>query len=326
MASAPAALAAFHDYEPEPEDFESAVLAGLSRPQKSLPCKFFYDEAGSALFDRICELAEYYPTRTETALLTARAADIASMAGPDCHLVEFGSGSSVKVNILLDAFEAPQAYTAIDISREHLLKSTGALATARAALEVHAVCADYTRPFDLPRPEGHPGARPVAFFPGSTIGNFAAGQALRFLKQTADMLRPQGGDMLVGADLQKDLSILIPAYDDSQGVTAAFNRNILVRANRELGADFDVGAFRHAAVYNAEFERIEMHLISERDQTATIAGRRFAFAAGEVLHTENSHKYTIEGFRRMAREAGFIPAASWRDPENLFSIHYLRTT
>jgi dimethylhistidine N-methyltransferase len=325
MASAPAALAAFHDYEPETEDFEASVLAGLAKPQKTLHCKFFYDEAGSILFDRICELAEYYPTRTETALLQARVADIAQMAGPGVHLVEFGSGSSTKVRILLDALDSPSAYTAIDISREHLLKSTEALANAHPSLEVRAVCADYTRPFDLLRPDGHPNARPVGFFPGSTIGNFTTEQAGAFLRRVADMLRPAGGDLLIGVDLQKDLSILIPAYDDAEGVTAAFNKNILERANSELGANFDVDAFTHSAIYDTEFDRIEMHLVSDRDQQVTIRGNSFTFAAGETIHTENSHKYTVEGFRRLARESGFIPTAVWRDPDNLFSIHYLKT-
>jgi dimethylhistidine N-methyltransferase len=325
MATAPEAITAFHDYEPEPEDFEAAVIAGLSKPQKTLPCKFFYDEAGSALFDRICELEEYYPTRTELALLEARAPDIAALAGPRCHLIEFGSGSSIKVRILLDAMESPEAYTAVDISREHLLKSTEALAAAHPEIEVHAVCADYSKPLELPRPERHPDARPVAFFPGSSLGNFGAEQATRFLRRTADMLREGSGDLVIGLDLQKDVSILIPAYDDAEGVTAAFNKNILARANRELGANFDPDGFTHRAIYNDEFSRIEMHLVSDRDQQVTIGGRHFRIAAGETLHTENSHKYTVEGFRRMAGKAGFIPAAAWCDAENLFSIHYLKT-
>lgn len=325
MATAPEALAAFHDYEPEPEDFESAVVEGLSKPQKTLPCKFFYDAEGSALFDRICELDEYYPTRTEIALLEQRAAEIARLAGPRCHLIEFGSGSSIKVRILLDALKEPVAYTAVDISRDHLLGATESLAAAHPELEVRAVCADYTKPIPLPRPERYPDAKPLGFFPGSSLGNFAPAQATAFLERTAGMLREGGGDFVIGVDLQKDPAILIPAYDDREGVTAAFNKNILARANRELGADFDLGAFVHRAIYNPERGRMEMYLVSTRGQSATVGGRVFSFGKGEAIHTENSHKYTVAGFQAMAREAGFVPEAVWCDAGNLFSIHYLRT-
>jgi L-histidine Nalpha-methyltransferase len=325
MATAPEALAAFHDYEPETEDFEAAVVDGLSKPQKTLPCKFFYDAEGSALFDRICELAEYYPTRTEIALLEDRSGEIARLAGPRCHLIEFGSGSSVKVRILLDALKDPVAYTAIDISRDHLLAATESLAAAHPEIEVRAVCADYTKPIPLPRPERHPDARPIGFFPGSSLGNFTPPQATAFLKRTAGMLREGRGDLVIGIDLQKDPAILIPAYDDSEGVTAAFNKNILVRANRELGTDFDLDGFSHRAVYNNDRGRVEMHLVSDRDQAVTVGSRSFDFAAGEHIHTENSHKYTVAGFQAMAREAGFVPSAVWCDAANLFSIHYLRT-
>lgn len=319
------ALTAFHDYEPEVDDFATAVSDGLSRPQKAIPAKYFYDKRGSVLFDRICELPEYYVTRTEIALLRSKAPTVAALIGPRAHLVEFGSGSSIKVPILLDALERPAAYTAIDISRQHLLQATAALARTRHGLEVAAVCADYTIPFDLPRPKSEPRARPAVFFPGSTIGNFDPDEAALFLRNTADLLRPHGGAMLVGVDLRKDPAILHAAYNDSQGVTAAFNLNLLVRANRELMGDFDLAAFRHRAYYDAEIGRIEMHLVSSHAQTVRVAGRSFAFAAGETIHTENSYKYTIDGFQSLARRAGFEPARVWTDDRRLFSLHFLST-
>jgi dimethylhistidine N-methyltransferase len=275
------------------------------------------------LFDRICDLAEYYVTRTEIALLRAQAGEIAALIGPRAHLVEFGSGSSIKVPILLDALDRPAAYTAIDISRQHLLQATGALARTRQGLEVTAVCADYTVPFDLPRPKSAPGARPVVFFPGSTIGNFDTSEAVGFLRNTAALLRPHRGTMLVGVDLRKDPAILHAAYNDAQGVTAAFNLNLLVRINRELKGNFDLSAFRHLAFYDAEIGRIEMHLVSSRAQSVRTAGRSFAFVAGETIHTENSYKYSIEGFQDVARRAGFEPVRVWTDDRQLFSLHFL---
>ena len=317
------ALSAFHDYAPEIEDFAAAVIDGLSRPQKAIPAKYFYDKRGSVLFDRICELPEYYVTRTEVGLLRAQAHSIAALIGPRCHLVEFGSGSSIKVPILLDALERPVAYTAIDISRQHLLQSTAALARNRQGLEVTAVCADYTVPFELPRPQSMPQARPVVFFPGSTIGNFEQAEAVDFLRNTAALLRPHGGAMLVGVDLRKDPMMLHAAYNDAQGVTAAFNLNLLVRANRELKGDFDLTCFHHVAFYEADRGRIEMHLLSRRDQIVRVARSRFAFHAGETIHTENSYKYSVDGFRAMAREAGFKSARVWIDDRKLFSLHFL---
>jgi len=241
---------AFYDLHPEEEAFGDALHTGLSRSPKSLPCKFFYDRRGSRLFDQICTLEEYYVTRTETALLTEHAAEMASRIGRNCHLIEFGSGSSIKVNILLAALTGDIAYTAIDISKDHLRASAAALARKHPDLHVSAVCADYTRPIELPKEiVGHEGA-PVVFFPGSSIGNFDNASARAFLKQTADLLRPRRGGLLIGADLKKDTDVLLAAYNDSKGVTAAFNLNLLVRANAELGADFDIASFRHEAVYN----------------------------------------------------------------------------
>lgn len=320
------ALSAFHDFEPESDDFAAAVVDGLSRQHKTLPCKFFYDKRGSVLFDRICDLPEYYVTRTEIALLKAHAPHIAALMGPGCHLIEFGSGSGIKVPILLDALERPAGYTAIDISKEHLLQSTAALARSRRGLEVTAVCADYTRPFDLPRIKGAADARPVVFFPGSSIGNFDAVEATAFLQKTAAMLRSHGGAMLVGVDLRKNPAILNAAYNDANGITAAFNLNLLVRANRELRADFNLTGFRHQAVYDANQGRIEMHLVSLRDQVVRIGGLRFGFRAGETVHTENSYKYTVDGFQKIAAAAGFHAVRAWTDEDRLFSIHYLDAT
>lgn len=312
----------FHDLEPEEEDFETAVLDGLGRPRKALPCKFFYDRRGSALFEQICTLDEYYPTRTETALLERHKAEMAAVIGADGHLIEFGSGAIRKVRILLGALQRPVAYTAVDISRDHMLQSAAALAGDFPGLDVIAVCADYTRPFDVPDPPAAPGARRIGFFPGSTIGNFDPDGAVRFLAGAAGILR--GGGMLIGVDLKKDEAILNAAYNDGKGVTAAFNLNLLVRINDELGGDFDLAGFAHKAFYNAAEGRIEMHLISLRDQTATVGEAEFRFAEGEMIHTENSYKYSVDDFRDVARRAGFSPHAVWTDPDDLFSIHYLR--
>ena len=321
MTSATAALAGFHDYEPETEGFGAGLVAGLERPRKEIPCKFFYDSVGSALFERICELPEYYPTRTETALLEAHRGEIAAELGDHRHLVELGSGSAQKVRILLQAMR-PAAYTAVDISREHLLRSTAALAADHPGLEVHAVCADYTRNFVLPRPASKPDAVPVAFFPGSTVGNFAPADAEIFLRRIAALIR--GGDLLIGVDLKKDAAILNAAYNDKDGVTAAFNLNLLARANRELGADFDLAAFAHRAFYDEAEGRIEMHLVSLARQTVRIGDHRIAFADGETIHTENSYKYTVAEFQALAGRAGFAASHVWVDGDDLFSIHHMR--
>lgn len=319
MSQVPSALAAFHDLSPVGEEFGDAVRAGLLSRPKTLPCKFFYDQRGSQLFDEICELEEYYVTRTETAVLNAIAPEIAALMGEKWHLVEFGSGSSIKVRILLNALNGRDAYTAIDISRDHLLESTARLAGEYPGLTVTAVCADYTRSFDLP---AQPGSNPVVFFPGSTIGNFSADQALEFLTKTADQLRPLDGALLIGADLKKDAAILRAAYNDSKGVTAAFNLNLLTRANRELGANFDLSAFHHDVVYNEVEGRIEMHIVSDRRQDVQIGADIFEFAEIETIHTENSHKYSVTQFQDMGRSAGFDPTHVWTDERDLFSLHY----
>lgn len=319
---AEAPLVAFHDHAAEEESFLDAVIEGLSRPQKAIPCRFLYDEAGSALFDRICELPEYYPTRTETAILTERAGDIAALAGPRAQLIELGSGSSIKVRILLDALAEPAAYVAVDVSREHLRRAASTLAADFPGVRVAAICADYSAPFPLP--ELPSAGRRVAFFPGSTIGNLEPEEALAFLRIWARRLGPDAA-MLVGVDLKKDASILDPAYDDAQGVTARFSLNILARANAELGSDFDLSGYLHHARYSEAAGRVEIHLRSLKRQSVSLAGRSFAFEEGERIHVEHSYKYAIDEFQALARRAGFTPTAVFTDPAALFSVHYLTT-
>lgn len=314
---------AFHDLAPDEESFRDAVLAGLGRAPKSLPCKFFYDERGSALFDEICNVPEYYLTRTEIAILEEYAGQIAARIGKHARLVELGSGASVKVRILLAALAAPSAYVPVDISRSHLRDAARRLAADFPALPVIAVCADYTRPFRLPPLPGGAAGKQVGFFPGSTIGNFEPDAVVRFLGHCAELLGP-AGEMLVGVDLKKNPAVLNAAYNDRAGTNAAFNLNLLARINRELDGDLDLGRFRHLAFYDPEAGRMELYLTSLAAQSATIAGRRFDFAEGERIHTENSYKYGIDEFRALARRAGFVSAETWTDRDRLFSVHYLR--
>lgn len=320
--SSHALLESFDDLEPEADDFLSEVLAGLRATPKTLPCKFFYDEKGSKLFDRICDLPEYYPTRTETALLEDIGNEVAGCIGPHAQIIEYGCGSVRKIRRMVDALVDPAAYVAVDISKEHLLAAANMLASDYPDLEVHAVCADFTKPFTVTPPTAYSNARRVGFFPGSTLGNFTKEEARAFLASAAKLLG-SGGGMLIGIDLKKDLSILKAAYDDAAGVTAAFNMNLLARINRELGANFNLDHFEHHVVYNADMGRIEMHLRSLSDQTVTIDGSAFAFKAGDTIHTENSHKYDIEQFQAMARDAGFEPQRVWTDSDDLFSVHFL---
>lgn len=310
---------------PLPEDaptaaFRADVLAGLGLPQKALPPKYFYDAAGSALFDRICTLPEYYPTRCELEILAERAPAIGALAGPGAGLVEFGSGSSVKIRRLLDAMEQPAAYVPIDISGAHMRAAVTALSRAYPRVAMVPVEADFTRPVALP-PLDLPGRR-VGFFPGSTIGNFAPGAAVDFLRTAAQVLG-EGAAFVVGFDLAKDAAILNAAYDDAQGVTAAFNLNLLTRINRELGADFDLSAFCHRAFYDARRGRVEMHLVSRVAQQVRVGGARFSFAAGESIHTENSYKHTPEGFAALVQAAGWRTGALWTDARGWFAVTVL---
>lgn len=288
-----------------------------TRPHAISP-KYFYDAEGSRLFDRICELPEYYPTRTELGILERHAAEFAALAGPRAEIVEFGAGSLRKVRLLLQAFEEPARYLPIDISGEHLAGAAAQLRAELPGLEVRPVVADYTQALELPRAEG---GRRIGFFPGSTLGNFTPEEARAFLERAAGVLR--GGALLLGADLVKDPHVLHGAYNDAQGVTAAFNLNLLARANRELGARFALDQFAHYAFYNAPLQRIEMHLISRERQSVLLAGERFELEEGESLHTENSYKFTIAGLRALARQAGFRPGPAWTDPQGLFSVHWL---
>ena len=318
-------LQQLHDLEPTKAEFREAVLAGLSATPKTLPCKFFYDTEGSNLFDRICELPEYYPTRTELALLAARAPDIAGLAGPRAGLVEYGSGAGIKIRLLLQALREPSLYVPVDISRSHLTQAAGSLAGDYPDLPIIPVCADYTRPFVLPAPSGVAPRRLVGFFPGSTIGNFTPLEAGNFLRNAARLLG-RGSMMIVGADLPKDPTVLVAAYDDAAGVTAAFNRNLLHRINRDLDGQINPSAFRHEARWNGGESRIEMHLVSERAQTLRVGEQLFAMEAGESIHTENSYKYGLAPFGQLAAAAGYRSMATWTDADALFSLHVLEVS
>jgi L-histidine Nalpha-methyltransferase len=307
------------------DDFERDLVAGLSSKPRSVAPKYFYDAVGSALFDRICELPEYYPTRTELGILERHARTIAECIGPHPDIVEFGAGSLAKIRLLLNAFssrDAPRRYFPIDISAEHLESSAGRLHADYPWLHVQPVVADYMKEEQLAGLEAS-SERRVGFFPGSTIGNFDLDEAAAFLRLAARLLR--GGGLLVGVDLIKDPQTLHDAYNDSEGVTAAFNLNLLRRANDELGADFDLRQFAHYAFYEPVKQRVEMHLVSRCAQTVRIGAREFAFEEGESLHTENSHKFTIEGFRALASSAGFDPGLVWTDEARLFSVHWLES-
>lgn len=312
---------AFHDLRPEAGSFLGEVIAGLTRPRKELPPKYFYDARGCELFEAICETPEYYLSRTETALMREHVGDMARRLGPRCGVIEYGSGSGRKTRLLIEALK-PVAYVAVDIAREQLRATAAAFARDFPGLEVVAVCADYARPFRLPALEGVNARRRVVYFPGSTIGNFTPEEAAGFLSNVRELVGP-GGGLLVGVDLKKAAARLNAAYNDARGVTAEFNLNLLQRINRELGADFDLAAFRHQAFYNEPLGRIEMHLLSMKEQRVTLGGRTIRFAAGETIHTENSCKYTVAEFEALARGSGFEPVACWSDAERLFAVHYL---
>jgi dimethylhistidine N-methyltransferase len=314
-------LARLTDLSPSTAEFREAVLVGLAQSQKSIPCKFFYDREGSHLFEAICATPEYYPTRTERMILASAAPEIAALVGPRRSIVEFGSGAGIKIRTLLDALADPVAYVPVDISRLHLVQAASALASDYPKVHIAPVCADYTKAFTLP----HIGPEIpswLGFFPGSTIGNFSPPQAAGFLSQVRRLLAP-GGLMLVGVDLKKAPSVLEAAYNDRAGITAAFNLNLLARINRELGGDFNLGAFRHLAVYDGNQGRIEMHLASTVSQTVRISGHAFHFRAAETIHTENSYKYDLDQFRRLGESAGWSTRSVWTDSERLFSLHLL---
>jgi dimethylhistidine N-methyltransferase len=300
------------------DDFAQCLLHGLSRPQKEIPCKYFYDEEGSRLFEAICELPEYYQTRTETMLLARHAPEIARRIGPQPEIVEFGAGALKKVRLLLDVVR-PRGYTPIDISGDYLMGVTQTLAAEYPGLTLRPLVADFTAALAIPP---LPGAHARAgFFPGGTIGNFRPEAATGLLRRMRASLN--GGGLLIGVDLVKDPARLHAAYNDAAGVTAAFNKNLLARANRELGADFVPDAFAHYAPYNPTARRVEMYLVSQTRQSVTLRGRRFDFAAGEAVHTEDSHKYTPDSFADLASAAGWRLAAQWRDADDLFMLAWL---
>lgn len=309
------------DEHPSLQEFREEVIHGLRLRHKRLPSKYFYDARGSALFDEICELPEYYVTRTELGILERHVAEMAQWIGPRAMIVEPGSGSGNKTHLLLEALEDPVAYVPVEISREHLMHTAEALRDAWPGIEILPVCADFTANFGVPNASRQP-ERTVVYFPGSTIGNFDGMNAKALLDNMREVAEPDGG-LLVGVDLRKDRATLEAAYNDAQGITAAFNLNLLERINAELGGDFDLDAFEHRAVWDDTEGRIEMRLVSKAVQRVSVGPQEFEFARGEYILTEYSYKYTLDGFARLAGEAGFSVRQVWTDPDGLFSLQYL---
>lgn len=301
--------------------FLADVRAGLSKPQKTLSPKYFYDEAGSELFEAITALPEYYPTRTEIGILDERGPEIAALLPKAAALVEFGSGSTAKLRCLLRHLPELSAYVPVDVSGDFLAAQAQTLRADFPDLAVEPVVADFTRPFALPDTVGM--APRAGFFPGSTVGNFEPAEAATLLDRFGEILGPDSL-LVLGVDLVKDTPSLEAAYDDAAGVTAAFNMNLLKRINHELGGDFDLEAFRHRAIFNADASRIEMHLVSRKDQSVRIGGDSFPFREGETIHTESSYKYTLDSFRALAATAGWRSETVWTDADALFSVHMLR--
>jgi L-histidine Nalpha-methyltransferase len=301
--------------------FARDVLAGLSRQHKSIPCTWLYDRRGSELFESITAVPEYYPTRTEILILRSCAAEIGALAGPRASLIELGSGPSHKTPLLLEALDQPACYVPIDISAQFLEESVSALQERFQSLPIHPVVADFTQVGALAlQAEAAAGERRVVFFPGSTIGNLAPDEAVDLLRQLARLART-GGLLVLGADATQDPALLLPVYADAQGVTAAFNKNLLVRMNRELAADFDVDSFRHEARFDSHQHRVEMHLVSRREQWVQVAGERFHFDPDESIHTENSYKYGLLRIQSMARSAGWAQRQMWTDAHARFGVH-----
>ncbi len=303
------------------EAFRDDVIAGLSATRKTLPSRWLYDDRGSELFERITALEEYYPTRTETAILRRHAAELAQLCGPGASLLEYGAGAGIKTEILLGALHAPHLYLPVDIAGDFLDLTAARIRRRFPRLEVQPIVADFTTDFDLP--DELPRSGRVGFFPGSTIGNLDAAETAAFLRQ---MRRHAGGQgaAIIGVDLRKELDILLPAYDDREGVTAEFNLNLLHRINRELDADFAPAQFRHEARWNEDESAVEMHLVSRRAQTANVDGQAFHFAPGETIHTESSRKYDPAGFGAAAQRAGWRVHQTWTDPERRFAVFGLK--
>ena len=301
-------------------EFAQAVLTGLARTPRSIPCRFFYDAEGSALFEKITQLEEYYPTRAETALLASHGAEIAEHVGGGVVLVEFGSGSARKTSLLLDALDEVRAYIPIDVSEASQAEAAERLKARHPGLTIVPLIADFTKSCALPPVSGH--ASKLGYFSGSTIGNLSHAAARAFLEDAAHLLGPDSA-FLLGVDLKKSLDILLPAYNDASGVTAAFNLNLLARINRELDGTFDLERFAHEAIYDDAAGRMEIYIVSLAEQEASVLGRTFAFGAGERIHTENSHKYAVAEFQALARGANWRPLKAWTDPDQLFSLHLL---
>ena len=313
------ALAKAQRFDEQASPFADDVLDDLSQHPKRLSPKYFYDAAGSELFEQITLLPEYYPTRTELSILRDRGGAISATLPRGAALVEFGAGATTKVRLLLNEC-AFGAYVPVDISGDFLNAQADALRQDFPGLAVYPVAADFTAPFALP--EAVTEMPKVGFFPGSTLGNFEPHEACSFLRSARDILGP-GAEMVIGVDLEKDERVLYEAYNDKAGVTARFNLNVLHRINRELGGNFDISAFTHRAIYNRDRHRIEMHLISRKAQTVRVLGRNFSFRAGESIHTENSYKYSLERFAALARGTGWTPRATWTDRAGMFSVHAL---
>jgi len=313
-------LYTYHDLKPPAASLRDAVMSGLEGRHRSIAPKFFYDEEGSRLFDAICELPEYYLTRTERKILVQYADEIAGRLGRDAMVIEPGAGSAEKIRLLLDKAR-PETYVAMDISGDYLRQVASDLARSYPWLDIHAVCMDFTRSLEVPG--GLPGRRKVLFFPGSSLGNFEPGVAREFLRSVARLIAPDGA-LLIGVDTKKEAGILHRAYNDEAGITAAFNLNLLARINRELGADFDLECFDHRAFYSKDHGRVEMHLVSNREQTVHIGDRNFRFGDGDSIHTESSYKYAPEEFVALACEAGLSMQATWQDPAGMFAVYYLR--
>lgn len=309
------------DFEPETSTFREDIVTGLSRFPKTLPSRYFYDRRGSQLFDQICELDEYYVTRSELAIMKEYADEMAEQIGPGTMLIEYGSGSSIKTRLLLDHLEDTAAYVPVDISRKHLHVSAEELSGSYPDVQVLPICADFTQHFNLPIPDETP-THCAVYFPGSTIGNFQPHEAVDLLS-TIVQLCGTGGGLLIGIDLKKDIDKLHAAYNDSEGVTAEFNLNLLHRINQELDANFDLDQFQHSAIYNETRGRIEMHLVSESQQQVVIGEDEFQFEAGETICTEYSHKYTVEEFEAIASEVGLSLHKHWTDDENNFAVLHL---
>lgn len=308
-----------YDLHPTNSDLRDTVIAGLRRLDKQLPCLLFYDDCGSRLFDRICQQSEYYPTRTEIEILESSAPAIAQRMGERVLLIELGSGSSTKTHLILKALHNPAGYVPVDIARDHLKQAAARIGRAFPSIPVWPVCADFNEMDRLPELEVTPKSR-YAFFPGSTIGNLNRARRLKLFSRIMKWCRPEGGGLLIGIDLVKDVGRLEAAYNDSAGVTAQFNLNLLERMNREFGADFEADQFRHHAFFNAAESRIEMHLVSKIEQTVSIAGESIQFRPEETICTEHSYKFSVDGFAEFASQAGFRFDDVWMDDDKLFAV------